>query len=207
MMRDEREEYGEEARHLIEGLRRLARRAETPPDLAPTILARGEQLLPPQRQRRTRWWTAVAAWRPHPLAWGPVVAGAFFIAGVLTAWPRADMPLKDAVTAEQSAPVAPQLPAGPTEIPPASPPTPSQSLRQEFRRQIEPVPPHSDPPRALARGAPRQVSSSSHIKITASLPAGLYEQLQQEAERRQVSMAAILLEAVETYAQSQKRKE
>jgi hypothetical protein len=207
MMRDEREEYGEEARNLIEGLRRLAQRAETPPDLAPTILARGEQLLPPQRQRYARWRAVVAAWRPHPLAWGPVVAAAFFIAGVLTTWPRADMPLKDAVTAEQSAPVAQQLPAGPTEIPPASPPTPSQSLRQEFRRQIEPAPPHSAPPRALARGAPRQVSSSSHIKITASLPAGLYEQLQQEAERRQVSMAAILLEAVATYAQSQKREE
>jgi hypothetical protein len=207
MMRDEREEYGEEARNVIEGLRRLARRVETPADLVPTILARGAQLLPPQGERRTRWWTAVAAWRPHPLAWAPVVAGAFFIAGLLTAWPRADMPLKNAVTAERSAPVVQQLPAEPTEIPPASPPTPSQSLRQEFRRQIEPAPPRSEPLGTLARRAPRQVSPSSHIKITASLPAGLYEQLQQEAERRQVSMAAILLEAVETYARSQKRED
>jgi hypothetical protein len=207
MMRDEREEYGEEARNLIEGLRRLAQHAETPPDLAPTILARGEQLLPPQRPRYARWRTVMAAWRPHPLAWGPVVAAAFFIAGVLTAWPRADMPLKDAVTTEQSAPALPSVPTAPTEIPPASPPAPSQSLRQEFRRQTEPAPPGSAPPRTLARGAPRQISSSSHIKITASLPAGLYEQLQQEAERRQVSLAAILLEAVETYARSQKPEE
>lgn len=205
MMRDEREDYGEEARDVIEGLRRLARRVETPPDLPPKILARGEQLLPPQKERRARWWTVVAAWRPHPLAWGPVVAVAFFIAGVLAPWPRVGMPLKDAVSEERSAPVAQLLPNEPTAVPPALPTTPSQPLTQEIWQQIEPAPAPSEPRSALARRAPRQVSSSSHREVTATLPAALYEQLQQEAQRRRVSMAAILREAVEAYTQSHER--
>jgi hypothetical protein len=41
--------------------------------------------------------------------------------------------------------------------------------------------------------------------VTATLPAALYEQLQHEAQRRQVSMAVLLREAVETYALSQTR--
>ena len=49
MRRDEREEYGEEARDAIEGLRRLAHRAETPPDLRSEVMARAERLLPPGR--------------------------------------------------------------------------------------------------------------------------------------------------------------
>src|SRR5262245_12054920 len=106
MMPDEREEYGEEARDVIEGLRHLAGRVETPPDLAAKILARGEQLLLAQQKRRTGWWTVVAAWRPHPLAWGPVVAVAFFIAGVLTTWPRMGLPLQEAVSDKRGASIA-----------------------------------------------------------------------------------------------------
>ena len=70
MRGDEREEYGEEARDVIEGLRRLAHRSETPPDLRSAILAQGERLLPPQKRRLARWWTVIGAWRPHPSGMG-----------------------------------------------------------------------------------------------------------------------------------------
>jgi hypothetical protein len=205
MMRDEREEYGEDARDIIEGLRRLARRVETPPDLPAKILARGEQLLPSDTARRARWRTIVAAWRPHPLAWGPVVAVVFFIAGVVVSWPRVSMPLKDAVYETPSAPATQLLPKDPIEVSPESPSTTSQPLKQEMRQQTEPAPTPSEPLSALARRAPRQISASSHITVTATLPAALYEQLQQEAQRRRVNIAAILREAVEAYAQAQKR--
>jgi hypothetical protein len=205
MMPDEREEYAEEARDVIEGLRRLARQVKTPPDLPPKILARGKQLVPLQKERRTRWWAIVAAWRPHPLAWGPVVAVAFFIAGSLAPWPRASMPLKDSVTEERSAPAAYLSPKEPTEVSPAMPAQPS---RQEMGSQIEPAPSPSSPVGALARRAPsHQAVSSSQMKITATLPAALYEQLQYEAQRRRVSMATIVREAVEAYAQSHPRGE
>jgi hypothetical protein len=208
MMPDEREEYGEEARDVIEGLRRLTRRLETPPDLAPKILARGEQLLPPQKERRTRWRTAMAAWRPHPLAWGPAVAVAFFIAGSLAPWPRGSMPLKDTVTEERSAPAAYLFPKEPTEVAPVSPAMPTPPPKQEMGSQGESTPAPSDPVGALARRAPsHQAVSSSQMKITATLPAALYEQLQHEAQRRRVSIAAIVREAVEAYAQSHLRGE
>jgi Ribbon-helix-helix protein, copG family len=200
MMQDEREEYGEEARDVIEGLRRLARRVETPADLAPTILSRGQQLLPPQRQRRARWWTAVIGWRPHPLAWGPVVAVACFIAGMLVPWPRPGMSLRDLASQERSASVTPLLPKESTETPPMSPTAPSQPLREEMRQHTEPAPPPPESFSALARRAPIPVASSVHVKVTATLPPELYEQLQQEAQRRRVSMATILREAAEAYA-------
>jgi hypothetical protein len=205
MMREEREEYGEEARDVIEGLRRLAHRVETPPDLRSEVLARGEQLLPPQRERRAGWWSVVAAWRPHPLAWGPVVAMAFFIAGVLSPWPRTGIPLKDTVSEERLAPVAPLSSKEPTEVPLASPAAPSQPLRQETWQQTEPAPAPSEPLGASARRASRLVASSSPRQVTATLPAALYEQLLHEAQRRQVSMAVLIREAVESYAQSQTR--
>ena len=207
MMQDDREEYGEEARDIIEGLRHLARRVETPPELAPQILARGEQLLPPQQERRVRWWTVVAAWRPHPLAWGPVVAMAFFMAGAFAPWPRVNMPLKDAVFEERSAPITGVLPKESMETPPASPAMPSQPPKQEMRQQTESAPAPPAPLTALARRAPRQVSVSSHLTVTAILPAALYAQLQQEAQRRQVSLSTIVREAVEAYAQSHQRED
>src|SRR5688572_9989880 len=137
MMQDERAEYGEEARDVIEGLRRQVRRVETPPDLLPTILARGEQLLPPQKERRAHWWT--------------VVAVACLIAGVFVPWPRAGMPPKETVFEERSTPVPPALHRESTEGPPASPATPSQSPRQEMQQQTEPTPAPPEPCSALAR--------------------------------------------------------
>jgi Ribbon-helix-helix protein, copG family len=207
MKQDEREEYGEEAQGVIEGLRRLAQRVETPSDLRSEVLTRGEGSLPPQRRHRARWWAVVAAWRPHPLAWAPVVAVACFMAGVLTPWPRVGMPLKNAVSEERTGPAVPQLPKEPTAMPPESPTTSSQPLRHEIWQQIEPAPAPSGPLNAPARRALRQVSSPSHREVTATLPTALYEQLQQEAQRRQVSVAVILREAVEAYAQSPKRED
>jgi predicted DNA-binding protein len=51
------------------------------------------------------------------------------------------------------------------------------------------------------------VSARAQLKVTATLPAELYEQLRQEAQRRQVSVATILREAVEAYAHSPRREE
>jgi hypothetical protein len=197
MRGDEREEYGEAARDVIEGLRRLAHRSETPPDLRSAILAQGERLLPPQKRRLARWWTVVAAWRPHPLAWGPVVAWAFFIAGVLTPWPRAGVSLHDTVFEKSSAHAAPLLSKESTEDRLALPTMPSWPPRQEMRQQIEsaPAPPESDS--AEARQAPHQVSVSSQRTVRATLPAELVELLQHEAQRQRVSIAVILREAVE----------
>jgi hypothetical protein len=206
MKQDEREEYGEEAQDVIEGLRRLAQRAATPSDLRSEVLARAEELLPPQRRRRARWWAVVAAWRPHPLAWAPVVAVACFIAGVLTPWPRVGMPPENAVSEERTGVAVPQSPKEPTAMPQESPAASSQPLRHEIGQQIEPAPAPPGPLRAPARRALRQVSSSSHTEVTATLPTALYEQLQQEAQRRQVTVAVILREAVEAYAQSHKRE-
>ena len=207
MIRDEREEYGEEARDVIEGLRRLAQHVETPADLRSEVLARGERLLPPQRQRRARWWTVVAAWRPHPLAWGPVVAAAFFVAGILSPWPPAGTPPKDTVSEERSAPVAPLSSREPTEVTPASPPAPSQAPRREVRQQPEPSLAPQESLSTSARRASRQLASSSQMQVTATLPTALYEQLQHEAQRRQVSVAVLLREAVETYVQSYTRQD
>jgi hypothetical protein len=207
MMRDDREEYGEEAQDAIEGLRRLAHHVETPVDLRSEVLARGKQLLPPQGERRTRWWTVVAAWRPHPLAWGPVVAAAFFVAGILSPWPRAEMPLRDTVPEERPAPVAPLASKESPEAPPASPAAPSQQPRWEIRQLPESALAPQDPPGTSARRASPQPASSSQIQVTATLPAALFEQLRHEAQRRQVSVAVLLREAVETHVQSHTRKD
>jgi Ribbon-helix-helix protein, copG family len=204
MMRDESEEYGEQGREAIEGLRRLARRVETPPDLGPEILARVEQLLPPHKARRARWWTVMAAWRPHPLAWGPVVAVACFAAGMLVPWPRVSMPPEEAISEKRSTPAAQSSPRESVESLPASPAMPSQPPRQEMGPQTESAPAPPDPLTAVARRRLRQTSSSPPIQVTATLPAALYEQLQHEAQRRQISVAALLREAVEAYAESQK---
>ncbi len=207
MMQDDREEYSEEARDIIDGLRHLARGVETPPELAPQILSRGKQLLPPQQERRARWWTVAAAWRPNPFAWGPVVAMAFFIAGFLAPWPRVNMLLKDVAFEERSAPITHVLPKESMEAPPASPAPPSQPPKQEMRQQTESAPAPPAPHTALARRAQSQVSESSHATITATLPAALYKQLEHEAQRRQVSLATIVREAVEAYAQSHQRED
>jgi hypothetical protein len=207
MMQDEQEEYGEEVQDIIEGLRHLARGVETPPELARQILARGEQLLPPQPVRHARWWTVMAAWRPHPFAWGAVVAVACFIAGAFAPWPRVSMPLKDVAFEERAAPLTGVLPKESMEAPPASLALPSQPPKQEVQPQTESVPPPPEGFGALARRAPRQLSVSSHMTVTATLPAALYAQLEQEAQRRQVSLSTIVREAVEAYAQPHQRKD
>lgn len=208
MMQDNREEYGEEARDIIAGLRHLARGVETPPELASQILARGVPLLPPQQERRARWWTAIAAWRPRPFAWAPVVAVAFFVAGAFAPWPRVSMPLKDMVVKERAVSVTGTLPKQSMEALPASPAPPAPAPKQERQPQIEPVPPSPEDLGALAQRVPRQVSVSSQMMtVTATLPATLYEQLQQEAQQRQVSLSTIVREAVEAYTRAHQRQD
>jgi hypothetical protein len=124
---------------------------------------------------------------------------------MLVPWPRAGLSLQDVVSKERSASVAPALSRESTEVLPTSPAVPSQPLREEMRQQTEPAPPPPEPFGALARRGPIPVASSVHVKVTATLPAELYEQLQQEAQRRRVSMATIMREAAEAYAQAPAR--
>jgi ribbon-helix-helix CopG family protein len=207
MMQDDREEYGEEARDIIAGLRHLAHGVETPPELASQILTRGLQLIPPQQERRARWWIAIAAWRPRPFAWAPVVAVAFFVAGAFAPWPRVSMPLKDMVVKERAVSVTGTLPKESMEALPASPAPPAPAPKQERQPQTESAPPSPADLGVLARRAPRQLSVSSQMIVTATLPAALYAQLEQEAQRRQVSLSMIVREAVEAYAQAHQRQE
>ena len=91
------------------------------------------------------------------------------------------------------------------ETPAASPAMPSQPPPQEMQPQIEPAPTSPEGRGALARRAPHQLSVSSQMTVTATLPVAVYEQLQQESQRRQVSLSTIVREAVEAYAQSHQR--
>jgi hypothetical protein len=197
---DEREEYGEEARDAIEGLRRLAHRAESPPGLRAEVMARAERLLPPRRAGRARWWTMLCSWRPHPLAWGPVVAGAFFVAGMLVPWSRPGMP-PDPLVSEERPTLGMQRPlTEPTEVTPASPTMPTQPWSEETRPHMPPA-----PFSAMARRESLHAPSPAQREVTAVLPSALYEELQREAQRRQITMAAILREAAEAYAQAHRR--
>ena len=91
------------------------------------------------------------------------------------------------------------------KTPAASPAMPSQPPTQEMQPQIEPAPASPEGRGALARRAPHQLSVSFQMTVTATLPVAVYEQLQQESQRRQVSLSTIVREAVEAYAQSHQR--
>jgi len=100
------------------------------------------------------------------------------------------------------------LPKESMEALPASPAPPAPAPKQERQPQIEPVPPSPEDLGALARRVPRQASVSSQMMtVTATLPAALYAELQQEAQQRQVSLSTIVREAVEAYAQAHQRQE
>jgi hypothetical protein len=117
------------------------------------------------------------------------------------------MPLKDAIVEERAAPITRMLPKESMETPPALPAPPSRSLKQEMQPQTESAPPPLEDLGALARRSLRQASESPHMTITTTLPAALYKQLQQDAQRRQVSLTTIVREAVEAYTQSHRRED
>jgi hypothetical protein len=74
-----------------------------------------------------------------------------------------------------------------------------------MRQRAERDPTSPEPRRRLGQGAQPQFTSSAQMQVTATLPAELYDQLEQEAQRRKVSLAAILREAVEAYAHAPRR--
>jgi hypothetical protein len=115
------------------------------------------------------------------------------------------MPPQDLVSEERPAPVVQQSPTGPVEVPAAAPTLPPQPQSLELRRQAEPAPPTVAPFSAMARRDQRYTTSAADAEVTTTLPAEIYEQLQQEAQRRRLTMAVILREAAEAYAQSQQR--
>ena len=82
MTRHEPEAYGDDVRDVLDGLRRLACETETPSELLPEILTRGEQLLPPSSAPRgCRWQRLTAIWR-RPLVWAPAMGVVCILVGL-----------------------------------------------------------------------------------------------------------------------------
>jgi hypothetical protein len=237
MKSDEREEYGKEAQEVIKGLRRLGESIETPPDLLPHLLARGEQLLPPRQRLRTRWRKIVVAWLSRPAVWGPALAVTCFLAGVFVPSPpfgtpkqstvsvtpetvlekRSTLPLpslsRDETESPQPVPVAPKPLK--TETPPALSTAQEEQKTQTLRElSASPAQRTVEAPRTFSavQGQRRQEvapqkEAADMVPVTTTLPAALYEQLRAQAQQRQVDPSTLLREAVEKYIQESKRGE
>jgi hypothetical protein len=231
MTRHEREDYGEETRDLIAGLRHIAGETNVPPELLPHILAHGQQWLPSRHRRARRWWSTLASWRPHPLLWGPAIAVACFIAGVLSSPMQLDAPGGNAIpetqkiTGKRPAPFASHSVAQDEAQPQPAVPSTSPSERQdaarqqpetqmpggrtapqarESRRKNEPrynTPATHEEPPVAAMSRPLPASPMPPQEVTTVLPAALYERLLHEAQRRHQDLSALLREAVEAYLQ------
>jgi hypothetical protein len=233
MTRHEQEDYGEEAHDLIEGLRRLAHELETPPDLLPHILARGQQLLFPQRGRFSRWWSLLASWRPQPLVWGPAIAIACFVAGMVVSPWHLGTSRSPTLSEQKEAKDSSQELTPPSVVQDDTPGRPVLSSRQEqsqphadsktveTRRTAQRVPHEGVPgeqhtetrresltasPAAPMR-SPQSVSPPPSVAVTTVLPADLYERLVQAAQRRQQDIASLVQEAVEAYIHKTRRPE
>jgi hypothetical protein len=204
MMRHEDEDYGEETRDLIEELRRLGGALETPPELRPHILARAQELLPCNRGHASRWWSMLVSWRPHPLVWGPVVAVACFMAGMLFSptqlgtWRGSSIRATQEIAHQKRTTTAPPSLAKEEAPPqPAAPPlTPQDAARQRPETRM-----------AAGRSATARPSSASPhppVEVTTVLPAALYERLVQEAQRRHQDPSTLLHEAAEAYLRGTK---
>lgn len=214
-------EFGEDTRHLAEGLRRLAQDVQTPADILPSVLARSEHCLPAHRIATRRWFT-------HPALWGPALAVASFVAGVLVAPWQLNTPLQT-VSTEKHQVVVEQ----PTAPPPASlgkqeralpeaAPMPQQESAQDrrARRAAKPAtsalsapaePEAASIPLLQQRGdmaptALRYLGTSEDRErlhtVTVSLPLALYERLLERAEGDADRLAQMVREAIETYART-----
>jgi hypothetical protein len=206
MTRDERDEYGEEARDLITGLRRLAQAVETPSDLLATVMARGAPLLPPPRGVLARCRHALAAWGLRPVVWGPAMAVACYLAGVFLppppfrpAVPQPVSELQDAALEARQELTAKSLPRDQKERSPAPPAEPSPERQREAMRYAPAAPPPTEQLGAVASRAYPALASPSQREVTTTLSPALYKWLTQEAQRRQTDLSTILREAVEAY--------
>jgi hypothetical protein len=221
MMRDEHEDYGDDSRDVIAGLRHLAQQGEAPADLLATIMTRGQQLLPHQRAHRSWWQRLLAPWHIRPLVWGPVVALVGFIAGVFVPLPSdtfppapparqasqpADTPLLQSKELASRAPA----PRSRQEQHSAAPP-----VQDEAERRASP--PASAAPaspgeamlerrgagaRSLAlpdKRAPVTPDTAPPVVVTLTLPAVLYEQLVSAAEQHHTDLSTLLQEAIEAH--------
>jgi hypothetical protein len=233
-MRYEDEDYGEETRDLIEGLRRLAGGLETPPELRPRILARAQELLPCNRSRASRWYSMLSAWRPHPLVWGPVVAVACFMAGMLFSptqlgtWRDSSIgATQETAHKRRTAAAPPSVAKEEAQPQPAAPSVPSLAQHDVARQRPETriaaersatserelVPQERrqlrslathDAPSAAAMSRPSPASPHPPVEVTTLLPAALYERLVQEAQRRHQDPSTLVHEAVEAYLRGAK---
>lgn len=204
MMRHEDEDYGEETRDLLEGLRRLAGGLETPPELRPCILARAQELLPRNRSRASRWWSMLVSWRPHPLVWGPVVAVACFAAGMLFSPTQLGTGRDSAIRATQETAHKRHTAAAPPSLTKEEAPPQPAALPLAPQDAAWPRP---ETRIAVGRSAtvrPPSASSPLPVEVTAVLPAALYERLVQEAQRRHQDPSTLLHEAVEAYLRGTK---
>jgi hypothetical protein len=196
MMQDEHEDYGDESRDIIAGLRHLAQQSQAPPELLATIMARGQQLLPRQRVARTWWQRLLSPWQIRPLVWGPVIALVGFMAGVLVPLPHLDR-LLDSPVPEKAQKVAEEPPLRSTELPaPAPPPA---SLRE--LRSAAPVTKDEAESRAPVPASPAPRAVGEVVEVTITLPAALYEQLVHQATRHHTDISTVLREAIEGYVE------
>jgi hypothetical protein len=237
MRRHEDEDYGEETRELIEGLRRLAGGLEPPPELCPRILARAQELLPCHRSRASRWCSMLLSWRPRLLVWGPVVAVACFMAGLLFSptqlgtWRHSSIHVtQETAHKKQTAAAPPSFAKEEAQSQPAAPSAPSLAPQDAARQRPETrlVTGRSatserelvhqerrqlhrgathDAPPAAAMSRPSSAASLPPVEVTTVLPAALYERLVQEAQRRHQDLSTLVHEAVEAYLRGSKSGE
>jgi hypothetical protein len=227
MMRDEHEEYGEDSRDIIAGLRHLAQQSEAPPELLATILGQGHQLLPRQRGVRIWWQRLLAPWQLRPLVWGPVIALVGFMAGVLVPLPHFEKSMHS--SAPEKVLQAPEEPplrstdlAAPA-LPPVSQPE-AQSAAPRTRDEAEKRAPHPAAPAPSRVGGvarerqdprpgvlafrdklePATPDAAPQVEVTITLPAVLYEQLVHEAAQRHTDLSTVLREAIEMYRERRK---
>lgn len=194
MTRHEREEYREQAEHLIEGLRRLAENIETPSDLLPEVIRQGEHLLPSRRGVLSHWRQRIAVWCSHPFVWAPALAIACFMAGVLVPSSYFRPPSKSLTMVEEPKPLE-----KPVTFPLSS------QLRESSRaeRSIRAL---SSAPAQFKEDAERP-SERETVQVSLTLPAKLYEQLLQQAQQRKTDPSMLLREAIEVYLQERSREE
>jgi hypothetical protein len=224
MMRDEHEDYGEDSRDIIAGLRHLAQQSEAPPELLATIMAQGQPLLPRQRLARTWWQRLLAPWQLRPLVWGPVIALVGFMAGVLVPLPHFDKSirppiLEKALKASEEPRLRSTEPAAPAPPPASRRETKSAApLPKDEAERRAPLP-ASPAPRGIGEVARERQDApagamalrdkqelvtpdaSPLIEVTIALPAVLYKRLAYEAAQHHTDLSTVLREAIEAFVE------
>ena len=218
MTNGEPHEFGEDTRHLADGLRQLAQEVQAPLDVLPSILARSEQFLPEQQGFRARPKPGLRRWLTHPALWGPALAAASFVAGVLVAPSQLDPPVQTRSTAKHEAGFEQPAASPPASfrrqaraLPDAAPTSRSEpeAASAPFRQQRGDVPSTSSPYSAPSEERERLQTSPSpshNVQVTLSLSPALYERLLEHAEGDAERLDIMLREAVETYMRTRETR-